>query len=108
MQMIHLITCRSPERLSAQQLFQQFRADVLRVLRQRMWVVTCAGYAVYTAVLGVYAYWGPKAGKSLFDLHQETADISFGAVTVLTGGCHGTAWQSVNSLHFAVQFIKKR
>ncbi len=36
-------------------------------------------------MLGVYAYWGPKAGCAILQLESSTADISFGAVTVLTG-----------------------
>ncbi len=36
-------------------------------------------------VLGAYAYLGPKAGREIFSLPSEQADITFGAVTVLTG-----------------------
>jgi hypothetical protein len=45
----------------------------------------CAAYILYTAVLGVYAFWGPKAGKRIFNLAGETADLVFGGVTVITG-----------------------
>jgi MFS family permease len=45
----------------------------------------CGAYILYTAVLGVYAFWGPKAGKRIFDLAGETADLVFGGVTVITG-----------------------
>ena len=37
------------------------------------------------AVLGAYAYWGPKAGAKVFQLPPEGADLKFGAVTVATG-----------------------
>jgi hypothetical protein len=45
----------------------------------------CGSYVLYTAVLGVYAFWGPKAGKRIFNLAGETADLVFGGVTVITG-----------------------
>jgi hypothetical protein len=37
------------------------------------------------AVLGAYAYMGPKAGRDIFSIAPETSDVTFGAVTVLTG-----------------------
>jgi hypothetical protein len=47
----------------------------------------------YVAVLGVYAFWGPQAGKALFfsdaDDASDAADLAFGAVTVVTGGWCG-------------------
>ncbi len=36
-------------------------------------------------MLGAYAYMGPKAGRDVFALKPETADLAFGAITVLTG-----------------------
>jgi len=39
----------------------------------------CAG------VIGAYSFLGPKAGKAVFSISGETADITFGAVTVFTG-----------------------
>ena len=36
-------------------------------------------------VLGAYAYMGPKAGRDVFVLKPETADLTFGVITVLTG-----------------------
>jgi MFS transporter, Spinster family, sphingosine-1-phosphate transporter len=36
-------------------------------------------------VLGAYAYMGPKAGRDVFALNPETADLTFGVITVLTG-----------------------
>ncbi|GIL75350.1 hypothetical protein Vretimale_8027 [Volvox reticuliferus] len=66
----------------------EFLSDVATVLRQRVWVSVCAAYTSYVAVLGVYAYWGPKAGRALFfaaDDRGGSADLVFGGVTVLTG-----------------------
>jgi hypothetical protein len=36
-------------------------------------------------VIGAYSFLGPKAGKAVFKISGETADITFGAVTVFTG-----------------------
>ena len=72
----------------AMQLLKEFMLDVRQVLRQRTWVMTCMAYTLYVAVLGVYAYWGPQAGKALFfgvDDTSSTPDLVFGGVTVLTG-----------------------
>lgn len=37
------------------------------------------------AFIGAIAYLGPKAGRDVFGISGETADLVFGAVTVLTG-----------------------
>lgn len=39
----------------------------------------------FAAVLGAYAYWGPKAGAKVFHLAPAGADLKFGALTVVTG-----------------------
>ena len=63
---------------------------------QEYWVPMRIGYRVYpisnhsptachAGVLGAYAYLGPKAGREIFVLPAETADITFGGVTVITG-----------------------
>lgn len=36
-------------------------------------------------VLGAFAYLGPKAGREVFNLEPEKADLTFGAITVVTG-----------------------
>ena len=36
-------------------------------------------------MLGAFAYYGPKAGREVFDLKAADADVLFGAVTVTTG-----------------------
>lgn len=38
-----------------------------------------------TGVLGAYAYMGPKAGRDIFSLAPEKADLIFGVMTVITG-----------------------
>mmetsp|Transcript_5787 Transcript_5787/g.10034 ORF Transcript_5787/g.10034 Transcript_5787/m.10034 type:complete len:512 (-) Transcript_5787:461-1996(-) len=64
-----------------------FMTDVRIVVNQRVWVLACIGYTSYVAVLGCYAYWGPKAGKALYfrESSGEQADLVFGGVTVVTG-----------------------
>lgn len=59
--------------------------DAGKVASHTVWRHMCGAYVLYTAVLGVYAFWGPKAGKRIFNLAGETADLVFGGVTVITG-----------------------
>lgn len=40
---------------------------------------------LFAGVIGAYSFLGPKAGKAIFDIPGETADLVFGGVTVLTG-----------------------
>lgn len=37
------------------------------------------------AVIGAYGFWGPKAGRDVFNIPGRTADLTFGVVTVLAG-----------------------
>ena len=60
-------------------------SDVALLLRHPVYVWTVAGMTVYTAVLGAFAFYGPKAGRDVFAIAPERADITFGAITVLTG-----------------------
>jgi hypothetical protein len=43
------------------------------------------GNTMQCALLGMFAYWGPKAVTYMFHLHTGSADVIFGAVTVLSG-----------------------
>ena len=61
-------------------------SDVALLLRHPVYIWTVAGMTVYTAVLGAFAFYGPKAGRDVFAIAPERADITFGAITVLTGG----------------------
>lgn len=64
---------------------QSFWQDVVETCSHRVYLYTVASASIYTGVLGFYSYWGPKAGKALFGMQQESADLVFGALTVLTG-----------------------
>ena len=60
-------------------------SDIALLLRHPVYVWTVAGMTVYTAVLGAFAFYGPKAGRDVFAIAPERADITFGGITVLTG-----------------------
>ncbi|KAL6752636.1 major facilitator superfamily domain-containing protein [Haematococcus lacustris] len=66
---------------------RSFLRDVQMVGSQPVWLLLAAGYTLYVAVMGVYAYWGPQAGRALFfpEGQGEQADLVFGGVTVITG-----------------------
>lgn len=69
-------------------IFAKFLRDCKELMKFDVYVTTVLGYAVYTAVIGVYAVWGPKAGYAIFKgrLHTSTnADMVLGGVTVLSG-----------------------
>ncbi|CAL8463948.1 g3483 [Coccomyxa elongata] len=60
-------------------------SDLVTVCRHPVYVCTIGGQTLYTAFIGAIAYLGPKAGRDVFGISGETADLVFGAVTVLTG-----------------------
>lgn len=74
-------------------------ADGRQLLRNRVYVPTVLGMTGYTAVLGAYAFYGPKAGRQVFGIAPETADMTFGAITVVTGLSVQPAWPSLSLLH---------
>eukprot|EP00850_Spirogloea_muscicola_P006241 SM000029S10536 [mRNA] locus=s29:584886:590681:- [translate_table: standard] len=57
--------------------------DVKVVLSNRIYILNLLANICHTAVLGAYAFWGPKAARTLF--HIENADLIFGLITILTG-----------------------
>ena len=72
---------------------KEFMRDAAGLLRHPVYVMTVAGYVAYTAVIGVYAVWGPKAAKAVFpDVLKTPSDADFvlGLVTVVAGA-GGTA-----------------
>lgn len=56
-----------------------------RPRRSRTYTFCILGNTAQTALLGMFAYWGPKATTFMFHLPPGHADILFGAVTVLAG-----------------------
>ncbi|PSC73072.1 putative sphingolipid transporter spinster-like protein 2 [Micractinium conductrix] len=60
-------------------------ADLRVLLRHAVYVWTVGGMTAYTAVLGAFAFYGPRAGQEVFGISPERADLTFGAITVVTG-----------------------
>ena len=72
--------------------FRGFARDVLDLARVPAYVTVLVGYVFYTAVVGVYAVWGPKAAFGVFGGAAEgglerpsEADFALGVVTVVAG-----------------------
>ena len=66
----------------------EFIADFRVLLRHPVYVFTLLGYVAYTAVIGVYAVWGPKAGFAIYgDVlgSPGNADMVLGLITVIAG-----------------------
>lgn len=61
--------------------------DMRLILSNRVYVLGAVGYCVYSAMMGVYAYWGPKAGQAMYPdvAKYGSADTVFGLVTVVAG-----------------------
>lgn len=67
---------------------RELATDLRELFSRDVYVCTVLAYAAYTAVIGVYAVWGPKAGYAIFKdyLHTSTrADMILGGVTVVSG-----------------------
>mmetsp|Transcript_11542 Transcript_11542/g.32032 ORF Transcript_11542/g.32032 Transcript_11542/m.32032 type:complete len:289 (+) Transcript_11542:3-869(+) len=61
--------------------------DMRLILSNKVYVLGAVGYCMYSAMMGVYAYWGPKAGQAMYpDVEKYgSADTVFGLVTVIAG-----------------------
>ena len=70
-----------PDAATPLALARAFAGDATAVLRRRTFFLVVLGYGFYTAVIGVYAVWGPKAGYAVFaeSLHSPArSDVVFG------------------------------
>ena len=79
--------------ISSKTAAREFLRDAAELTRHPIYVATVAGYVAYTAVIGVYAVWGPKAAYAVFSTDLNTpsrADLVLGLVTVVAGA-GGTA-----------------
>lgn len=68
--------------------FRVLTKDLKELFASDVYVCTALAYASYTAVIGVYAVWGPKAGYAIFKEFLRTstrADMILGGVTVVSG-----------------------
>ena len=70
-------------KLGTKQVLRSFWKDMVALLRLPLFTLTCLALAAHTATVGCYSYYGPKAASELF--HLGSADMVFGATTVLTG-----------------------
>ncbi|XP_031264268.1 probable sphingolipid transporter spinster homolog 2 [Pistacia vera] len=57
--------------------------DLKVLLVDKVYVINVLGYIAYTFVIGAYSYWGPKAGRSIYNMSD--ADMIFGGITVVCG-----------------------
>jgi len=60
-------------------------ATYRRLLRNRPYVLTVAGYAAYTFALGALAFWMPAFLQRVRGVPQAAATVQFGAIVVVTG-----------------------
>ena len=61
------------------------RASYARLLRNRAYRLTVAGYAAYTFALGGLAFWAPAFFERIRGMSKADATIQFGAIVVVTG-----------------------
>jgi MFS family permease len=70
------------------------RPDLIGSLRQLaavpVYVRSVLGYAAYTFAVGGFAFWAPKFLYARYSMDLATANLGFGALTVI-GGAIGTA-----------------
>lgn len=64
-------------------VIEQFFDHLGIVLSHPVFTITLASYTIYTGVVGLVAYWGPKAAYAMFQIHN--ADIFMGITAGLTG-----------------------
>ncbi|KAJ4716039.1 Major facilitator superfamily protein [Melia azedarach] len=63
--------------------FSRFIKDMKMLLSEKVFVVNVLGYVAYNFVIGAYSYWGPKAGKNIYNM--TNADMIFGGITIVCG-----------------------
>lgn len=64
------------------------KRDFQSLAKNTAFLVALAGYILYTATIGVYAAWGPKAGYGIYSEELKTpsrSDMVLGGVTVVAG-----------------------
>lgn len=63
--------------------FSRFWKDFKALFSEKVYVVNVLGYVFYNFVIGAYSYWGPKAGKNIYNM--KDADMVFGGITIVCG-----------------------
>lgn len=64
-------------------VIEQFFDHLGIVLSHPVYIITLAAYTIYTGVVGLVAYWGPKAAYAMFQI--KDVDIFMGSTAALTG-----------------------
>lgn len=69
-------------------------ASYRRLLSNRPYALTVAGYAAYTFALGGLAFWAPAFLERVRGMPKSEATVQFGAIVVVTGfiGTFGGGW----------------
>uniref|UniRef100_K3Y5Z8 Major facilitator superfamily (MFS) profile domain-containing protein n=1 Tax=Setaria italica TaxID=4555 RepID=K3Y5Z8_SETIT len=61
----------------------RFGKDMKELLQEMPFFIVVLGYISYNFVIGAYSYWGPKAGKQIYNM--ASADLMFGGITIVCG-----------------------
>ena len=75
----------SVARRAARAMASEAATDVARLGESAVYVCVVIGMTCYTAVIGAYAFYGPQAGRDVFGVPPQTADLAFGGITVVAG-----------------------
>ena len=62
-----------------------FLDDLRTLATSGNFVMALFAYTFYSMTPGVLAWWGPRAGKAIYDISMGFANTAFGAVTVAAG-----------------------
>jgi MFS family permease len=68
----------------------------LRLLRNRQYLLTCLGYAMWTFALGGLGVWTPSFLERVRGMSRQDATVTFGAIVLITGfvGTFAGGWIS--------------
>jgi MFS family permease len=74
----------------------------LRLLKNRQYLLTCVGYAMWTFALGGLGVWTPAFMERVRGMSRPDATITFGAIVLITGfvGTFAGGWLSDYLLKF--------
>ncbi|HEX3582179.1 MAG TPA: MFS transporter [Thermoanaerobaculia bacterium] len=74
----------------------------LRLLKNRQYLLTCVGYAMWTFALGGLGVWTPAFMERVRGMSRQDATVTFGAIVLITGfvGTFAGGWISDYLLKF--------
>jgi MFS family permease len=74
----------------------------LRLFRNRQYLLTCLGYAMWTFALGGLGVWTPSFMERVRGMSRQDATVTFGAIVLVTGfvGTFAGGWLSDYLLKF--------